>query len=88
VREDGIKKMHWVHDDSGKIVTRNILPYLQSDKSLLAIGFKSGDQLTVTATPKQQGWEVFRDDILPVLSLAVSILVSYEVYYYYSNIQK
>jgi protein involved in polysaccharide export with SLBB domain len=85
VREDGIKKVHWIHVDSGKIVNRDILPYLQSDQSLLSIGFKSGDQLTVTTIPKQGTWELFRDGILPVLSLTASLFVSYEVYFYYKK---
>ena len=58
--EDGISKVHWLHLDEGKIVTRDILPYLQSDQSLLSIGFKSGDQLTVTAMPLTAGMGLFR----------------------------
>ncbi len=85
VREDGIGKVHWVHVEDGKIVTRDILPYLQSDQSLLSIGFKSGDQLTVTAMPKLGGWQLFRDNVLPVLSLTVSMLVGYAAFRAYSK---
>ena len=85
IREDGIKKIKWVHDENGKIETRNIYPYMQSDKSLVAIGFKSGDQLTVTAVPKQGNWEVFKDGVLPILSLTASLLVSFELFQYYNK---
>lgn len=85
VREDGIKKVEWVHDEGGTIEIRKIRPYLQSDQSLASIGFKSGDQLTVSAMPKQGAWELFKDGILPVLSLTASLLVSYEVFQFYKN---
>ncbi len=71
------------HLDEGKILTRDILPYLQSDQSLLSIGFKSGDQLTVTAMPKQRAWDFFVNNIFPVLSITLTLLLSYEAYHYY-----
>ena len=85
VREDGIRKVEWVHNEEGRIEIRKILPYLQSDQSLVSIGFKSGDQLTVSALPRQGAWELFKDGILPILSLTASLAVSYEVFQFYKN---
>ncbi len=79
LREDGIKKIQWVHGTDGKIKTMKLLPYLQSEQSLLDIGFKSGDQLTVSAIPKRGTWEFFKDGFLPVISIVASLLMTYEV---------
>lgn len=77
-REDGLKKIRWEHD--GALVTNDILPYFQTGQSLYSIGFKSGDQLWVTAKPKVELGDVFRNDLLPVLSLIVSVASVYVVY--------
>jgi protein involved in polysaccharide export with SLBB domain len=70
LREDGIKKIHWERDSG--IVSKKIVADFQSGLSLTALGFRSGDQLWVTSRPKQVFWDVFRADVLPVLSIILS----------------
>jgi protein involved in polysaccharide export with SLBB domain len=81
-REDGLTKIRWEH--AGTIVTNNILPYYQTGQSLYSIGFKSGDQLRVTQKPKMELGDVFRNDIVPVFSLLISVASVYVMYETYS----
>lgn len=69
-RKDGIEKLRWKRDR--EFVAKDVVPYFQSGNSLRAIGFKSGDQLLVTQRPDRTGWEVFRQEVLPVLSAVLS----------------
>lgn len=73
-REDGIKKLRWERDR--QIVVRDLVPLYQSDKSLLSIGFRSGDQLWVTSRPRATAWERFRTDLLPVITASVTVITS------------
>ncbi|MBD3344371.1 MAG: hypothetical protein GF401_04835 [Chitinivibrionales bacterium] len=70
LREDGIEKSRWERD--GKVYKENVIPYYQSGESLRDIGFKSGDQISVTPRPVTRGWDIFVRDILPVLSFAIT----------------
>ena len=80
-REDGFRKIRWERDS--KIFKKNIVPEIQSGASLYSIGFKSGDQLWVISRPRQQFWEMFRNEILPIVSLLItsaSVYATYQVY--------
>ena len=82
-REDGISKMRWERDS--KVVTKNIVSFYQSGASLFSIGFKSGDQLLVTPKPKLELGDVFRNDVVPVFSLLISVASVYVMYETYSR---
>ena len=86
-RTDGFKKMKWERDRI--IVNKDLVPLLQSERSLYQIGFKTGDQLTVTQKPHRTGWEVFRTEALPMLtfsiSTATSLLTVYAMMQYYND---
>ncbi len=73
-REDGLEKIRWRR--SNITISKELIPYIESGRSLEEIGFKSGDQLLVTRRPKQQFWEVFRTDVLPVLTVTLSAVAS------------
>ena len=82
-RLDGFKKMKWERD--GGVVKENLVPLLQEGKSLYQIGFKSGDQITVLQQPLRTGWEVFRTDVLPMISFSISTAIS--VFTLYNTMQ-
>lgn len=73
-REDGIEKSEWKR--SNVTITKNLVPYIESGKSLETIGFKSGDQILVTPRPKQSFSDVFRMDILPILSVTLTAVTT------------
>lgn len=86
-REDGLKKIRWERD--GLVVSNNIISDFQNGASLQSIGFKSGDQLCVTSRPKQQFWEHFSQDFIPVFSLSLSTIATavsaYQAYKIYNK---
>ncbi len=69
IREDGIKKIKWARD--GSIVKKDLLTDFQAGTSLSSMGFRSGDQIFVTHVPKRDSWEIFREEVLPLLSLVI-----------------
>jgi protein involved in polysaccharide export with SLBB domain len=81
-REDGLKKIRW--ERNGTIVSNNIITPFQTGTSLSNMGFRSGDQLCVTTKPKVVFWDVFRTDIMPVLSFtlssAMTAMAAYQTY--------
>ena len=82
-REDGIRKIKWERD--AKIIKKTIIPEYQSGASLYSIGFKSGDQLRVTARPRQQFLESFQTNIMPFFTIILSAASVYAMYNYYSR---
>jgi protein involved in polysaccharide export with SLBB domain len=82
-REDGIKKIKWERDS--KLIQKTILPEFQSGASLYSIGFKSGDQLRVTARPRQQLLESIQSNILPFFTILLTATSVYATYQYYTG---
>lgn len=84
VRRDGLKRMVWERDHS--IIQKDIVPHFQSQQSLYQIGFRSGDQLSVTGRSEMTNWESFRTNVLPVFSVVMSVTMSaasiYQTYYF------
>ncbi len=74
IREDGIEKVKWRRNN--ETIVKNCVSYIESGKSLRSIGFESGDQVTVTPRPKQRFWDVFRGDVLPMLTVTLSAMAS------------
>ncbi len=73
-REDGIKKMRWERDRT--TVSRDLVALYQSDKGIYEMGFQSGDQIWVTSRPKRHFWDVFRNDVIPVVGIAMSVVAT------------
>lgn len=71
MREDGLCKLRWQRADY--VVDKDLVPELKAGHSLAELGVESGDLIWVTDNPKRNGWEVFRDDVMPLLSLTISI---------------
>jgi protein involved in polysaccharide export with SLBB domain len=86
-RSDGLKKMKWERDK--KFVSENLLPFFQSGQSLYQIGFRSGDQMFVTHRGERTGWEVFRVEVLPMLTFTMSTALTaasvYQTYRLFKN---
>ncbi len=70
IREDGLKLLRWERD--GKVISDNLTSVFQSGVSLHSIGFKSGDQLCITARPKTEF--SFREHLVPFFTLFLSTL--------------
>ncbi len=86
-REDGLKKLQW--ERQGEVFKEDLIPDLESGKSLYEIGFRSGDRIWVTHRPHRGGWEIFRTEILPVLTFSLStVLTSITAYQLYQSIQE
>ncbi|MBN1982273.1 MAG: polysaccharide biosynthesis/export family protein [Chitinivibrionales bacterium] len=69
-REDGLKKLRWERNQT--VILSDCIPYLESGQSLASMGFKSGDQIRVTQSPKRGGWDIFLNDYVPLLTFIVS----------------
>ncbi len=73
-REDGLEKLKWRRNRV--TISKDLIPYIESGESLQSIGFKSGDQVRVTQRPQRRFWDVFRSDVLPLLSFTISAVAS------------
>ena len=73
-REDGIKKIRWERDRM--IVKYDLVPFFESGQSLASMGFKSGDQLWVTHKPKNSFWDMFKSDVIPILTFLSTSIVT------------
>jgi len=85
IREDGIEKLKI--NRAGAIIDFDPILSVQNTKSLRQMGILSGDQIRVTVQPLKTTWEGFKDDVLPVISLALSVAattltayISYEAF--------
>jgi len=85
VREDGIAKLVW--ERGHQTISRDLIDAFESGASMASFGFHSGDRIRVTARPRTAGWEIFRNDVLPVLSFVLTsattvatLYISYETY--------
>jgi protein involved in polysaccharide export with SLBB domain len=82
-RADGFKKLKW--ERNSVVLNDNLVPLLQEGKSLYQIGFMTGDQITIVQRPQQTGWEIFKNEVLPILTLTLSTSMS--VFTAYNSIQ-
>ena len=73
-RPDGFSKLKWERNNT--VYKKNLAPVIQEGKSLYQIGFLTGDQLTVIQQPQRTGWEVFKSEVLPMLTFSISTAVS------------
>lgn len=86
-REDGLEKIVWERNHT--VISDDIIPYYESGASLQEIGFRSGDQLHVTAQPRLHFWEVMAERVLPMINTTVSLVAtSLTAYLAYEAIQE
>lgn len=85
-RMDGYKKMKWERNNT--MVNDNLAPFLQDGKSLYQIGFVSGDQITILQQPFRTKWDVFRGDVIPLITSSLSIVISALTLYYTSQYRR
>jgi hypothetical protein len=72
IREDGIKMVRWKRE--GVTVNNNLAMQAKSSLSLVDAGFESGDVLMVTARPKRLAWDVFLHEVVPAMSVPLTIV--------------
>lgn len=77
----GLKKMKWERD--GKTLESKIVPFVQSDRSLQEIGFRSGDQIFTPAPITTRG--VLFDTVIPLITFGLTIYTVYLSYYFYAR---
>lgn len=82
-REDGMKRIKWERD--GKIMEQKVTELLKVPKPIAELGFKSGDVIRVLNRPKKTGWDVFRQDVLPLISFGLSSAVTAITLYEWSK---
>ncbi len=70
--EKGLGKMRWERDR--KIVQKDLIPLIESGRSLRSIGFKSGDQLWTPGESRRVTDFLVRD-LLPIGTFFLSLLV-------------
>jgi protein involved in polysaccharide export with SLBB domain len=70
--ESGLKKIVW--ERGNKIMDDNIIPYIESGRSLASIGFRSGDQLYTPVDTRGLG-EIFVRTVLPIMTFGLSAIL-------------
>ncbi|NLG17868.1 MAG: hypothetical protein GX556_11095 [Fibrobacter sp.] len=83
VREDGIEKIKWKR--GAQKMTPEFTELLTQTKPIAELGFQSGDILEVINRPKRTGWDIFKQDILPVVSFGLSSAVTAITLYEWSQ---
>jgi protein involved in polysaccharide export with SLBB domain len=85
-REDGLEKIRWERGHA--CMKSDMVTLIETGTSLAAAGIVSGDRFCVTAAPRRDRWEIFRSDVVPVLSLSISavatgatLYVAYQAYH-------
>ncbi|HEX2959666.1 MAG TPA: polysaccharide biosynthesis/export family protein [Chitinispirillaceae bacterium] len=68
--EKGLKKVVW--ERNNQVISNNIIPLIESGKSLESIGFRSGDQLYTPVDTRGAG-QIFVGTILPILTFVLSM---------------
>lgn len=66
VRDDGLRLLRW--ERNGKVIDRDLTSEVEGSKSLMSLGFKSGDQVCITILTQR--------DRLQVISLILSTLLA------------
>ena len=70
VRDDGFRKLRWYR--GAKRMREDLIPVLQAGSTLDEAGIRSGDHITVRHRLRRSGWEVFTDDVAPLISLLIT----------------
>jgi Periplasmic protein involved in polysaccharide export len=71
IREDGIEKLKLKRARTA--IDFDPVLSVENTQSLRQMGLRSGDQIMVTARPLKTSWDYFKDDVLPILSLTLTV---------------
>jgi len=82
-REDGLKKIKWERD--GKKMEQKVSDLLKNPQPIYKLGLRSGDIFRVINRPKKTGWDVFKQDVLPIISFGLSSAVTAITLYEWSQ---
>jgi protein involved in polysaccharide export with SLBB domain len=80
IREDGLYKMRW--ERNRQVVKSDLVKSFESAQSLKEMGIESGDQICVTPKPIVTKWEIFRGEVLPLFSFAVTTAITSMTLYF------
>ena len=83
IREDGLKRVKW--ERNGKVMEQRGAELFSSPKPLIELGFQSGDVVRVINRAKRTGWDVFRQEILPMISFGLSTAITAITLYEWSQ---
>lgn len=70
MRDDGLRKLKWYRGE--KRMREDLVPVLMTGSSLNEAGIESGDHITVRHQLRRSGWEVFTNDVAPLVSLLIT----------------
>jgi len=82
-REVGLKKIKW--ERNGNRMEKKVSALLEVPQPIYKLGLRSGDIFRVINRPKKTGWDVFRQDILPIISFGLSSAVTAITLYEWSQ---
>lgn len=82
-REDGLKKIKW--ERNGKRMEQKVPDLLKDPQPIHKLGLCSGDIFRVINRPQKTGWDVFRQDVLPLISFGLSSAVTAITLYEWSQ---
>jgi len=77
IRENGIYEMHWERDHDKQL--NDLTMAFESGRSLIKMGFKSGDQIWTPSPDARNFWDIIRD-VMPVLTFSTTIWLLYQTY--------
>ena len=83
VREDGLNRIKW--ERGGERMGEKVTDLLGKPEPIAELGFQSGDVLRVLNRPKKTGWDVFRQDVLPLISFGLSTAITAITLYEWSQ---
>ncbi|NLG17596.1 MAG: hypothetical protein GX556_09735 [Fibrobacter sp.] len=82
-REDGLKKIKW--ERNGKRIEQKVPELLKDPQPIYKLGLRSGDIFRVIKRQKKTGWDVFRQDVLPLISFGLSSAITAITLYEWSQ---
>ncbi|HEX2955669.1 MAG TPA: hypothetical protein VHO70_02485, partial [Chitinispirillaceae bacterium] len=68
-----------------KRMDQKVTDLLKVPEPVAKLGFRSGDVIRVLNRPKKTGWDVFRQDVLPLVTFALSSAVTAITLYEWSQ---
>lgn len=83
IREDGLRKIKW--ERNGELMEQRVIDLLNTPKPMSELGIRSGDVMRVINRQKRTGWDVFRQDVLPLISFGLSTAVTAITLYEWSQ---
>ncbi|MDO5575441.1 MAG: hypothetical protein Q4F84_00055 [Fibrobacter sp.] len=74
IRQDGLKRIKW--EKKGQLMELRGIKLLENPAPIEEMGFQTGDVIRVITRQDRTGWEVFRQEILPLVTFGISTALS------------